>query len=450
MKKALGRLFLLLMLLWLCAGSVWAAQRDVPVSGQVGQGLVWRIRNGTLTISGNGEIGNYEPGMAPWYEIRGDVKSLYLSAGVTAIGNNAFAGFRNLTRIVFFGSCPSIGETAFSQVIAHGEYPGNESGWTEETLQNYGGTLVWSAPCAHEYITAVAETGCLEQGYTLHRCRKCGEMYIDDYQEPVGHQMTEYLPEDGYRGEVRSVCHRGSSLAPENTLMAFELAKKQGFEYVETDVQFTRDGVAVLLHDDTIDRTSNGSGYLKDYTYEELKELDFGGWLSEEYAGTVLPTFEEFLQLCSQLHLKPYVELKAGVTTEQVTQLIRQTRRYGMTEQVTWISFDPELLRAIGQCQAGARLGYLISRGTEQDIQTALELQELGQVFLDVNYKKLTDDLLYLASSNGLSVEVWTVNDPDWFSAIPSYVTGVTSDFYGAWEWDENRVQQCLWCDYTE
>ena len=106
-----------------------------------------------------------------------------------------------------------------------------------------------------------------------------------------------------------SVGHRGWYKAPENTLAAYRESYNHGFKYVECDVQFTKDGVAVLLHDDTIDRTSNGSGTLSQMTYAELLQYDFSYDDSDTvndfsaYRGEKIPTFVEFIALCNELGL---------------------------------------------------------------------------------------------------------------------------------------------------
>jgi glycerophosphoryl diester phosphodiesterase len=98
--------------------------------------------------------------------------------------------------------------------------------------------------------------------------------------------------------EIMKVAHRGASkFAPENTLPALEKAINLGFEYIELDVRETKDGIPVLMPDKTIDRTTNGSGQLSDFSLKELRELDAGTWFSEEFAGTRVPTLEEALQL---------------------------------------------------------------------------------------------------------------------------------------------------------
>lgn len=116
-----------------------------------------------------------------------------------------------------------------------------------------------------------------------------------------------------YDINVKAINHRGySTIAPENTLEAYRLSKQMGFNYVEADVSFTSDGVPVLLHDETIDRTSDGTGAIGSMTFEQVRAYDFGSWKSEDYAGAKIPSFEEFILLCRNLSLKPYIELKSS------------------------------------------------------------------------------------------------------------------------------------------
>ncbi|WP_413066178.1 glycerophosphodiester phosphodiesterase [Siminovitchia sp. 179-K 8D1 HS] len=93
-----------------------------------------------------------------------------------------------------------------------------------------------------------------------------------------------------------NVAHRGASgHAPENTMPAFQKGVEMKADYIEIDVQMTKDGKLVIIHDATVNRTTNGTGAVKDLTLEELKQLDAGSWFSEKYAGEKIPTFEEVL-----------------------------------------------------------------------------------------------------------------------------------------------------------
>ena len=191
---------------------------------------------------------------------------------------------------------------------------------------------------------------------------------------------------------IRSVAHRGlSALAPENTLPAYILARENGFIFVETDICFTADGVPVCLHDPTVDRTSNGTGAIGSLTLEEVRSLDFGSWKSPDYAGTKIPTFEEFLILCRSLGLHPYIELKAngGCTDARVRDLVNTVRRYGLQGRVTWISFSSDLLFSVRGYDNTARLGYLVQNVTADTVNTARRLRS-GMVH--VNDQSIGDE----------------------------------------------------------
>lgn len=172
---------------------------------------------------------------------------------------------------------------------------------------------------------------------------------------------------------VKAVNHRGfNTIAPENTLPAFELSGKLGFKYVETDVAFTSDGVPVLMHDATINRTARNSDgtaltsdvNIADITYEQALEYDYGIWKGSQYAGTKIPTFEEFIHCCKAYNVHPWIELKQVYTAEQVALLISIIKKYGMEEHVSFISFSATALGFVKTQWDSVELGY---NGTVSD-----------------------------------------------------------------------------------
>ena len=248
----------------------------------------------------------------------------------------------------------------------------------------------------------------------------------------MGQDLTEYLA-DGLVGAggahpVRSTAHRGySTEAPENTLPAYRLAKKKGFDCAECDVSFTSDGVAVLLHDSTIDRTSDGTGSISALTYDAIKDLDFGSWKSEAYVGTTIPTFEEFIKLCRSIGLRPYVELKAG-TKEQTESLVDTVLRYGMRDETTWISLSADYLSYVKAKDDHARLGYTVNEVTADVITTTQNLQaEHNEVFINCAYR-CTDEEVERCISARIPLEVWTVNGLDDIRNLNPYISGIASD----------------------
>lgn len=228
---------------------------------------------------------------------------------------------------------------------------------------------------------------------------------------------------------VKAVNHRGYINAPENTLSAFRLSKEKGFKYVECDVSFTSDGYAVLLHDATVDRTSNGTGSINAMTLEEVRALDFGSWKSEEYAGEKIPRFEEFIALCRNLGLHPYIELKEG-NEAQIKGLVDVVKHHGMKGKVTWISFNSAYLGYVKAIDTSARLGFVVDAVSASTINTVKQTLRTGknEVFIDCAASNTTNEIATLCANADIPLEVWTVNDKNSIKVLDAYVSGVTSD----------------------
>jgi glycerophosphoryl diester phosphodiesterase len=230
----------------------------------------------------------------------------------------------------------------------------------------------------------------------------------------------------------KPIAHRGIHYKYiENTLPAFILSKEKGFNYVECDVSFTSDGIPVLLHDETIDRTSNGSGRVSNLTYNQLLQYDFGNWKSSEYAGTKIPTFEEFIVLCKNIGLHPNIELKdnGNYTQEQILEIVDIVKNCGMKGNVTYVSFNINYLNYVKAYDKQARLGYVMFDITQDKINEALNLKSgLNDVFITASYTNLTDAKIQMCIDNGLPLEMWSVNDADVIKSMNSYISGVTSD----------------------
>ena len=234
--------------------------------------------------------------------------------------------------------------------------------------------------------------------------------------------------------QINAVNHRGyNGVAPENTLAAFRLSKEMGFDMVECDVRFTKDNKAVLLHDGTVNRTSNGKGNVDDLTLEEVRELDFGSWKdASKYAGEKIPTFEEFVALCVEIELYPYVEVKSGATFEQMETLVEAVANAGLA--VTWISFDKNVLSWLADARSGDRFGLLTNLVDRDDLMFLSDLAKNVEVFIDVNHVSLTPMEINSCKSHGIPLEVWTVNSQTIIESLDEYVTGVTSDNLNAQE----------------
>ena len=142
------------------------------------------------------------------------------------------------------------------------------------------------------------------------------------------------------------IAHRGlSATYPENTLPAFEQALRLDVDAIEFDVHMSRDGELVITHDDRIDRCSNGTGRVRDLTFEELRRLDFGNWKAPEFAGTRIPTLTEVLDLVEERRPGLYlcVELKEDDCV-CARKVIRELERRNRLGNCSIISFQPGML----------------------------------------------------------------------------------------------------------
>lgn len=225
---------------------------------------------------------------------------------------------------------------------------------------------------------------------------------------------------------VISINHRGyNSEAPENTLPAFRLSAKKGFVGVETDIRLTFDNKFVCIHDDTLDRTSNGTGPVNEKTLDQIKALDFGSWKSAEYAGVKCPTFEEFVACCKQLGLYMFIEIKDGVG--HLSDAVDVVKKYAMEESTAWESFDGSALTEIKTLLPDAKLTLLSNGLTTSQVQFALGLKtSSNRVAIGIPIELVTDEVAETLRSNGLLLETWFVDS--WDTTVHPYVSAVTSN----------------------
>ncbi|WP_029230701.1 glycerophosphodiester phosphodiesterase [Butyrivibrio sp. VCB2006] len=204
--------------------------------------------------------------------------------------------------------------------------------------------------------------------------------------------------------------HRGASgYAPENTLPAFKMAADMGANGVELDVQLTKDGEIVVCHDEKIDRTSNGAGFIRDYTLEELRKFDFcNGNIAFE--GTKIPTMEEVFDLLEPTGLTINIELKTGEyfypgLEEKIVDL---TRKKGWLGRVIFSSFNHYSIMKIKELEPEAKTGFLYADGTLNMPGYAAENQvdALHPAFYNLQYPDYMDD----CNMFDIDVNVWTVN----------------------------------------
>ncbi len=140
-----------------------------------------------------------------------------------------------------------------------------------------------------------------------------------------------------------NIAHRGfSGVYPENTMLAFEKAIEVGCDGIETDVQLTKDGFLVICHDEQLDRTTTGTGLIKDFTLKELMNFDAGIKFGEEFKGLKIPTLEEFLKYVSDKNIIINIEIKNSIVDyENIEEITYDLiKKYKLEERMMDLGVD--------------------------------------------------------------------------------------------------------------
>jgi len=225
---------------------------------------------------------------------------------------------------------------------------------------------------------------------------------------------------------IEVIAHRGASgTRPENTLAAFRRAEELGAHMIELDVQLTRDGEVVVMHDDTLDRTTDGRGAVVAHTLAELRRLDAGRWFGEAFAGERVPTLAEVL---SEVRLPINVELKAGGGLGLEARTLAVVREAGALERIVFSSFDPDALLHLRSLTADAELAVLWTR---RALSAALELaKRVDARGLHLRKTAVASPTLAAVRETGLAIRVWTVNEPREFGPLRvAGASGVFTDY---------------------
>lgn len=206
--------------------------------------------------------------------------------------------------------------------------------------------------------------------------------------------------------------HRGvTEYAPENTLPAFEKAVELGVAGIELDVQRTRDGELVVIHDETVDRTSNGSGAVVDLVLDEIRALDVGDGRSG-YGGLTVPTLREVMELLAPTGVRLNVELKDSIEPYpgmglEVRSLATQC---GMADRILYSSFNHYSLATLRGRVGREQLGLLYAEVLHEPWRYAIDFGA-GAVHPGMAAAAYTPDLVAICHSLSIAVNVWTAND---------------------------------------
>lgn len=223
------------------------------------------------------------------------------------------------------------------------------------------------------------------------------------------------------------IAHRGASgYTPENTMAAFERAVQLGAGFIETDLHLTRDARFVAIHDDTLERTSNGRGPVRDHTLAELRALDVGLWYDRQFAGQQIPTLEEILAFARKHDVVFYLEIKQGAAWGMDHALVGALQSAENAARTVVISFDAPTLAPLPKLDPGIMMGLLVDKPQPDLVKAATEL---GARQLCPRANLITRELVNSAHAADLQVVAWTVNDPGQMrSLIQIGVDGIMTD----------------------
>lgn len=226
------------------------------------------------------------------------------------------------------------------------------------------------------------------------------------------------------------LAHRGAcSYAPENTMAAFRLAIEQGADGIELDAKLCADGSVVVIHDSTVDRTTNGTGKVAELAFEELQQMDAGVQFAPKYAGEKIPKLEQVLTELGEktlinIELTSYASPGDNLP-EKAAELVKET---GMEKSVIFSSFHPSVLRRIRKLMPEVPAGLLTGEGWMAWGNTFLG-RRLSPQLIHPHYTKTTKALIEKAHRDGRRVNTWTVDDPrEIFRLVLDGVDGIITD----------------------
>jgi glycerophosphoryl diester phosphodiesterase len=210
---------------------------------------------------------------------------------------------------------------------------------------------------------------------------------------------------------MRVIAHRGfSGRAPENTLVAVSSAIRVGADMVEVDVTLTSDNRVVCIHDETLDRTTNGTGPVRDHSLAELKRLDAGSWFSREFHNARIPTLDEVLDLVRG-RILINIEIKPEAVSGGIAQLVVDAvRSRGMTDHVVVSSFEPRALEQVADADGSIVTASLFNEDLHAGMSPLDVVAKASSQGFNLSRKRVDPRVVSICHSNGIPVAVYTVN----------------------------------------
>lgn len=238
----------------------------------------------------------------------------------------------------------------------------------------------------------------------------------------------------GNNKKVDVIAHRGASgYAPENTIAAFDKAVKMKADYIEIDVQRSKDNKLVLIHDNTVDRTTNGTGLVGDLTFKQLRYLDAGSWKGEQFTGEKIPTLDEALdkyrgKIGILIELKS-PELYPGIEEQVARELKERNLDKPKNNKIIIQSFNFDSMKKMNTLLPRVPIGVLTSFKGDTSEQALTEFSQYADYF-NPSYSIVSKPLVAQVHALGMKIQSWTVRSHESAEFLLSMnVDGIITDY---------------------
>jgi len=235
--------------------------------------------------------------------------------------------------------------------------------------------------------------------------------------------MDSLYGEDMVR-KIFIVGHRGvPSLAPENTLPSFIKAIEYNIDFIELDLHFTRDKRIIVMHDFSVDRTTNGSGRISELSFDEIRKLDAGGWFSSRYKGVKVPEFEEVLNIAAG-KIGLIIHIKEEGLEKPVVDLLE---KYNIVNDSIVLSYPWNIIRKVRELNPYITTIADLPNPTREELFKAISFHPN---LVSIHKDKLDKRFVRLCHRRGILVNTWPINTiKDLEKSIKYEVDFITSDF---------------------
>lgn len=344
-------------------------------------------------------------GSRPWWHAA--MRSNTVAANGTEFAERTAADTWNVTNAAPAPSAAGVGRDVRVAIEVHGSkarwlFDGVETQSTKALRRSANGVL----------------------GFVVNGAR----VSFDDVKVVKLDRESLVLPDDD-RALPRIVAHRGySAVAPENTLATMVSGARAGADFVETDVATSADGVPFILHDNTVDRTTEGTGTLSALQSAYLDSLETGAWFAPAFRGQPLSRLTALLEEVKLGSAELLLEIKGPETRDEVARIVEEVRAAGMLDRTLIQSFDENALRYAREADADVRLGLL--RGA-LDGDPVAKSRELDVVAYNPSWGAISGNVAAIEALNaaGVAVMPYTVNDPgQWALMRDQGVDGIITD----------------------